>query len=102
MASSWWGRSLSLVGTGRVYELYTGAYDKRRMLLEAYTTSDELLERADDNDLVWLMSLSSQEKALHLPSHIERFRQEGWFPLPLLAGGRCHTGTVPRPLVHCQ
>ena len=73
------GRSLSLVGAGRVYELYTGAYDKRRMLLEAYTTSDELLERADDNDLVWLMSLSSQEKALHLPSHIERFRQDGWF-----------------------
>ena len=25
------------------------------------------------------MSRSSQEQALHLPSHIERFRQEGWF-----------------------
>ena len=73
------GRSLSLVGAGRVYELYTGAYDKRRMLLEAYTTSDELLKRAQEHDLVWLMSLSSQEKALHLPSHIERFRQDGWF-----------------------
>ena len=67
-----------LIGEGRVYELYTGAYDKRRMLLEAYTTSDELLERAEDNELVWLVSRSSQEEALHLPSHIERFRQDGW------------------------
>ena len=73
------GRSLSLAGAGRVYELYTGAYDKRRMLLEAYTTSDELLERADDNDLVWLMSRRSLEQTLHLPDHIERFRQDGWF-----------------------
>ena len=69
----------SLLGGGRVYKLYTGAYDKRRMRLEAYTTSDELLERAQDNDLVWLVSRSSQEEALHVPSHIERFRQEGWF-----------------------
>ena len=69
----------SLLGAGRAYELYTGAYDKRRMRLEAYTTSDELLERAQDNDLVWLVSRSSQEEALHVPSHIDRFRQEGWF-----------------------
>ena len=69
----------SLLEAGRKYELYTGAYDKRRMWLEAYTTSDELLERAQDNDLVWLMLRSSQERALHLPDHIERFRQDGWF-----------------------
>ena len=69
----------SLLGGGRVYKLYTGAYEKRRMRLEAYTTSDELLERAQDNDLVWLVSRSSQEEALHLPDHIERFTQDGWF-----------------------
>ena len=69
----------SLLGAGRVYELYTGAYDKRRMRLEAYTTSDELLERAQDNDLVWLVSRRSLEQALHLPDHIERFTQDGWF-----------------------
>ena len=69
----------SLLGAGRKYELYTGAYDKRRMRLEAYTTSDELLESAQDNDLVWLVSRRSLEQALHLPDHIERFRQEGWF-----------------------
>ena len=68
-----------LLAAGRIYEFYTGAYGKRRLRLEAYTTSDELLERAQDKDLVWLMSRSSQEQALHLPSHIERFRQEGWF-----------------------
>ena len=49
------------------------------MRLEAYTTSDELLERAQDNDLVWLVSRRSLEQTLHLPDHIERFRQEGWF-----------------------
>ena len=68
-----------LLAAGRIYEFYTGAYGKRRIRLEAYTTSDELLERAQDNDLVWLVSRSSQEQALHLPSHIERFRQDGWF-----------------------
>ena len=70
---------MGLFEADRVYELYSGAYDKRRMRLKAYTTSDELLERAQDNDLVWLMSRSPREKYLHLPSHIERFRQEGWF-----------------------
>ena len=69
----------SLLGAGRVYELYTGAYDKRRMRLQAYTTSDELLERAQDKDLVWLVSRSSLEQTLHLPDHIRRFRQDGWF-----------------------
>ena len=69
----------SLLGAGRKYELYTGAYDKRRMRLEAYTTSDELLESAQDNDLVWLVSRRSLEQTLHLPDHIERFRQDGWF-----------------------
>ena len=68
-----------LLGAGRAYELYTGAYDKRRLRLEAYTTSDELLERAQDKDLVWLVSRSSLEQALHLPDHIERFTQDGWF-----------------------
>ena len=70
---------MGLFESDRVYELYSGAYDKRRMRLKAYTTSDKLLERAQDNDLVWLMSRSSQEQDKHLPSHIERFRQEGWF-----------------------
>ena len=70
---------MGLFEADRVYELYSGAYDKRRMRLKAYTTSDELLEPAQDNDLVWLVSRSSQEEALHVPSHIERFRQEGWF-----------------------
>ena len=70
---------MGLFEADRVYELYSGAYDKRRMRLKAYTTSDELLERAQDNDLVWLVSRSSQEQALHLPDHIDRFRQEGWF-----------------------
>ena len=67
-----------LSGGGRVNELYTGAYEKRRMWLESYTTSDEILHRAQDNDLVWLMLRSSEERALHLPSHIERFTQDGW------------------------
>ena len=67
-----------LIGEGRVYELYTGGYDKRRRWLESYTTSDQLLRRTLDSDLVWLVSRSSQEEALHLPSHIERFRQDGW------------------------
>ena len=70
---------MGLFESDRVYELYSGAYGKRRMRLKAYTTSDELLERAQDNDLVWMMSRSSQEQDMHLPSHIERFRQEGWF-----------------------
>ena len=69
----------SLLGAGRVYNLYTGAYDKRRMRLQAYTTSGELLERAQDNDLVWMVSRSSLEQALHLPAHIKRFTQDGWF-----------------------
>ena len=67
-----------LSGGGRVNELYTGAYEKRRMWLKSYTTSDTLLRRAQDNDLVWLMLRSSQERALHLPSHIARFTQDGW------------------------
>ena len=32
-----------LLAAGRIYEFYTGTYGKRRMRLEAYTTSDELL-----------------------------------------------------------
>ncbi len=71
---------MGLFESGRVYELYSGAYDKRRMRLKAYTTSDELLERAQDNDLAWLMLRSSQEQDMHLPAHIERFIQDGWFP----------------------
>ena len=78
-ASGFLVMDLDLIGWGRAYEFYTGAYDKRLMRLEAYTTSDELLERAQDNDLVWVMSRSSQQQVLHLPSHIERFIQDGWF-----------------------
>ena len=37
---------MGLFESDRVYELYSGAYGKRRMRLKAYTTSDELLERA--------------------------------------------------------
>ena len=100
------GRSLSLVGAGRVYELYTGAYDKRRMLLEAYTTSDELLERADDNDLVWLMSLSSQEKALHLPSHIDASdRTAGSTAAPRVrpvSHWNCSSPPCPLPVAVCS
>ena len=68
----------SLLGGGRVYELYTGAYDKRRGWLETHTTSDRLLRRTQDSNLVWLVSRSSYEQILHLPSHIERFKQDGW------------------------
>ena len=68
----------SLLGAGRAYELYTGAYDKRRGGLSSDTTSDRLLRRTQDSDLVWLVSRSSKEQALHLPSHIERFKQDGW------------------------
>ena len=60
MACSW--QIWRLFESDRVYELYSGAYDKRRMRLKAYTTSDELLERAQDNDLVWLMSRRSAGK----------------------------------------
>ncbi len=67
-----------LSGGGRVNELYTGAYGKRQMWLESYTTSDEILHRTQDSDLAWLMLRSSQERALHLPSLIERFTQDGW------------------------
>ncbi len=68
-----------LSGGGRVNELYTGAYEKRQMWLYSYTTSDTLFRRAQEFDLVWLMLRSSQEQALHLPAHIERFTQDGWF-----------------------
>ena len=68
----------NLIGRSRLYDLYTGAYDKRRMFLSSNTTSDELIGRAQTSELVWLVSRSSQEEAQHLPSHIERFRQDGW------------------------
>ena len=68
----------SLLGAGRAYELYTGAYDKRRGWLETHTTSDRLLRRTQDSNLVWLVSRSSYEQILHLPSHVERFKQDGW------------------------
>ena len=69
----------SLLGAGRVYELYTGAYDKRRMRSKRIPLLTNSLSVRKDNDLVWLVSRSSQEQALHLPYHIERFRQDGWF-----------------------
>ena len=72
------------------------------MRLEAHTTSDELLERAQDNDLVWLVSRRSQEQALHLPSHIERFTQEGWFHCRSSREAGVNAGTAPLTLARNQ
>ena len=63
----------------RVYEFYTGSYGDRRVQLDKLASSDELLERAQGHDLVWMLSSSAQEAALGVRAHLDRFRQEGWF-----------------------
>ena len=63
----------------RVYEFYTGSYGDRRVQLDQPAASNELLERAPGQDLVWLLASSSQEAALGVRAHLDHFRQEGWF-----------------------
>ena len=63
----------------RIHEFYTGSYGERRVRLDKLVSSDELLERAQGHDLVWLLSSSAQEAALGIRAHMDRFRQEGWF-----------------------
>ena len=63
----------------RVYEFYTGSYGDRRVQLDQPAASNELLERAPEHDLVWLLASSSQEAALGVRAHLDHFRQEGWF-----------------------
>ncbi len=62
----------------RSYELYTGAYEGRRVYLEEKLDSGELLARAQGLDLVWLLIRSENEKLLHIHTHIERLKAEGW------------------------
>ena len=63
----------------RVYEFYTGSYGDRRVQLDQPAASNELLERAPGQDLVWLLASSAQEAALGVSAHLDHFRQEGWF-----------------------
>ena len=63
----------------RVYEFYTGSYGDRRVQLDQPAASNELMERAPGQDLVWLLASSSQEAALGVRAHLDHFRQEGWF-----------------------
>ena len=63
----------------RVYEFYTGSYGDRRVQLDQPAASNELLERAPGQDLVWLLASISQEAALGVRAHLDHFRQEGWF-----------------------
>ncbi len=62
----------------RIYELYTSAYEGRRVYLEEKLASAELLARAQGLDLVWLLIRSENEKLLHIHTHIERLKAEGW------------------------
>ena len=63
----------------RTYEFYTGAYAERREVLDPEMSSDYLLERAQERDLVWLLLRKSKETTLNLHTHLDRFRQQGWF-----------------------
>ena len=62
-----------------IHDFYTGSYGERYVRLDQPAASNELLERAQEHDLVWLLSSSAQEAALGMRAHMDRFRQEGWF-----------------------
>ena len=73
-----------LFEAGRHYEFYTGAYGDRRILLSQDMSSDDLLERAQGHDKVWIMLRNSllgspQEDFLNVHAYLERLRQAGWF-----------------------
>ena len=69
---------------GRIHELYTGVYGDRRVELEEKLSSDELLERAQGYDTLWILLRSTQlgspqNDILNVHAYLKRFRREGWF-----------------------
>ena len=62
----------------RTYELYTGAYQERRVHLKQNLSYGELLERAQGLDMLWLLLPGENEEALRIQAHIERLNHEGW------------------------
>ena len=60
-------------------EFYTGNYGERVLRFDELSYPNELLDRAKELDLVWLVSSSALEAALDVPVHLGRFRREGWF-----------------------
>ncbi len=63
----------------RIHEFYTGAWGEQRVSFEELVSPYDLLERAQGQELVWLLFRSSNEATLVIPTHLERFRQQGWF-----------------------
>ena len=67
---------------GRIHELYTGVYGDRRVELEEKLSSDELLERAQGYDTLWILlrsSLAARKTISSVHAYLKRFRREGWF-----------------------